>query len=107
MLNHLRRLSARFNRQSDDPLERDASLVLDVLVEDMQYSPSKAVKVALQAYGVQQNIVNTDTTPWEMMDEERIARRIVEMLGEYKILQQPETQPIQEPLKPKKFGAFK
>lgn len=109
MLTHLKRLSVRLNRQSENELEQDASRVLDYLINELNMSPSKAVKTALVSYGVQLAFLDEDSEPClpTLADEDRIAWRIVEILEESGVLlQQSSPPPNTGELKPKKFDMF-
>lgn len=111
MLTHLKRLSVRLNRQSEDELEKGASRVLDYLINELKMSPSKAVKTALVSYGVQLEFLNEDSEPCLPMvaEEDRIAWKIVEILENSGVLlqqQQTEVAPPQAQLKPKSFDMF-
>jgi len=110
MLTHLKRLSVRLNRQGNKPFDKEASVVLDYMINQQGYCPSDAVKIALVNYGVQLELLPENIIPCQPMvaDEDRIAWRIVEILEESGVLlqQQVAPQPKQDKLKPKTFSAF-
>lgn len=106
-MSFLRRLSVRFNRRSRDTLEQEASLVLDTLVE-MGYTPSEAVKLSLQYYGVNANILPNDGSidTLHISDEERIARRVAQLLSNSNIVLQNQQPQKGETFLPTSFDAF-